>query len=43
MEFANGRLSKWGFMLGPAAGAVLTSLSTAIVELNAQALRRARL
>ena len=37
------RLSHWGFVLSPAAGAVLMSASTIIVALNAQLLRRVTL
>lgn len=40
---AAGVLSHWGFVLSPAAGAVLMSASTIIVALNAQLLRRVRL
>ena len=32
----------WGFLLGPAAGAALMSLSTVIVAINAKLLERAR-
>lgn len=40
---AAGVLAPWGLVLTPAVGAVLMSLSTIIVALNAQLLRRARL
>jgi Cu2+-exporting ATPase len=33
-------LYKWGFLLNPAIGAVLMSLSTIVVALNAQLLKR---
>jgi Cu2+-exporting ATPase len=33
-------LAPWGFLLHPAAGAVLMSVSTVVVALNAQLLRR---
>jgi Cu2+-exporting ATPase len=36
-------LAPWGIVLPPAIGAVLMSLSTVIVAINAQLLRRARL
>jgi Cu2+-exporting ATPase len=36
-------LAPWGIVLAPAAGAVLMSLSTIIVAINAQLLRRAEL
>jgi Cu2+-exporting ATPase len=36
-------VARAGIILSPAVGAVLTSLSTVIVALNAQLLRRARL
>jgi len=36
-------LARAGILLSPAAGAVLMSLSTVIVAVNAQLLRRARL
>jgi Cu2+-exporting ATPase len=36
-------LAPWGIVLPPAVGAVLMSLSTIIVAINAQLLRRARL
>ena len=37
---AAGVLARWGVLLQPAVGAVLMSLSTIIVALNAQLLRR---
>ena len=37
------RLATWGFVLSPAIAAILMSLSTVIVAINAQLLRRARL
>src|SRR5690625_310577 len=43
LPFAGGVLYRWGIMLEPAMGAVLMSLSTIIVAVNAQLLRRARL
>jgi Cu2+-exporting ATPase len=36
-------LAPWGIVLTPAIGAVLMSLSTIVVALNAQLLRRATL
>jgi len=36
-------LAPWGVLLTPAVGAVLMSLSTIIVAVNAQLLRRVRL
>jgi Cu2+-exporting ATPase len=36
-------LAPWGIVLNPAVGAVLMSLSTIVVALNAQLLRRAKL
>lgn len=41
IPLAAGVLAPWGILLHPAAGAVLMSLSTVIVALNAQLLRRA--
>ena len=41
IPLAAGVLEPWGFVLSPAAGAVLMSLSTIIVAANAQLLRRA--
>ena len=43
IPLAAGVLAPWGIVLSPAVGAVLMSLSTVIVALNAQLLRRARL
>jgi Cu2+-exporting ATPase len=43
IPLAAGALARWGLVLPPAAGAVLMSVSTVIVALNAQLLRRARL
>ncbi|HUG41656.1 MAG TPA: heavy metal translocating P-type ATPase, partial [Longimicrobiales bacterium] len=43
IPLAAGALAPWGFVLSPAVGAVLMSLSTVIVALNAQLLRRADL
>ena len=43
IPLAAGVLEPWGFVLSPAAGAVLMSLSTVIVAINAQLLRRAAL
>jgi Cu2+-exporting ATPase len=43
IPLAAGLLAPWGFVLSPAVGAVLMSLSTVIVALNAQLLRRTRL
>jgi Cu2+-exporting ATPase len=43
IPLAAGVLQRWGFILSPAVGAVLMSLSTIIVAVNAQLLRRARL
>ncbi len=40
IPMAAGVLAKWGVLLQPALGAVLMSLSTVIVALNAQLLRR---
>jgi Cu2+-exporting ATPase len=39
IPLAAGILSPWGFTLPPAVGAVLMSLSTIVVALNAQLLR----
>jgi Cu2+-exporting ATPase len=41
IPLAAGVLAPWGVVLSPAAGAVLMSLSTVIVAINAQLLRRA--
>jgi Cu2+-exporting ATPase len=43
IPLAAGVLAPWGIVLSPALGAVLMSLSTVIVALNAQLLRRAPL
>ena len=43
IPLAAGVLAPWGIVLHPAVGAVLMSLSTIIVAVNAQLLRRARL
>jgi Cu2+-exporting ATPase len=43
IPLAAGAAAPWGLLLTPAAGAVLMSLSTIIVAINAQLLRRARL
>lgn len=43
IPLAAGVLQPWGIVLSPAVGAVLMSLSTIIVAVNAQLLRRARL
>ena len=43
LPLAAGVLAPWGIVLSPAAGALLMSLSTIIVALNAQLLRRLRL
>jgi Cu2+-exporting ATPase len=40
LPLAAGVLAPWGILLSPAAGAVLMSLSTVIVAINAQLLRR---
>src|SRR5690606_12283676 len=40
MPLAAGILAPWGFVLSPAMGAVLMSLSTVVVAINAQLLRR---
>ena len=40
IPLAAGVLAPWGFVLAPAVGAVLMSLSTVIVAINAQLLRR---
>ena len=40
LPLAAGVLAPWGILLSPAAGAVLMSLSTIIVAINAQTLRR---
>jgi Cu2+-exporting ATPase len=43
IPLAAGVAYRWGILLSPAVGAVLMSLSTVIVAVNAQLLRRARL
>jgi Cu2+-exporting ATPase len=43
LPLAAGVLAPWGILLSPALGAVFMSLSTVIVALNAQLLRRLRL
>jgi Cu2+-exporting ATPase len=43
IPLAAGVLARWGVILSPAIGAVLMSVSTIIVAVNAQLLRRARL
>ena len=43
IPLAAGALEPWGVVLSPAVGAVLMSLSTVIVAINAQLLRRAEL
>jgi P-type Cu2+ transporter len=43
IPLAAGVLAPWGILLSPAVGAVLMSLSTIIVAINAQTLRRHRL
>jgi Cu2+-exporting ATPase len=43
IPLAAGVLQRWGLVLSPAVGAVLMSLSTIIVAVNAQLLRRAQL
>lgn len=43
IPLAAGVLARWDIILSPALGAVLMSLSTVIVAINAQLLRRARL
>jgi Cu2+-exporting ATPase len=43
IPLAAGVLARWGIVLAPAIGAVLMSVSTIIVAVNAQLLRRARL
>jgi Cu2+-exporting ATPase len=40
IPLAAGVLAPWGVLLSPAMGAVLMSLSTIIVAINAQLLRR---
>ena len=43
IPLAAGVLAPWGWVLSPAVGAVLMSMSTVIVAINAQLLRRAKL
>jgi Cu2+-exporting ATPase len=43
LPLAAGVLAPWGILLSPAVGALLMSLSTVIVAINAQLLRRAQL
>ena len=43
LPLAAGVLARWGILLSPAVGAVLMSVSTIIVAVNAQLLRRTRL
>jgi Cu2+-exporting ATPase len=43
IPLAAGALAKWGIVLNPAVGAILMSMSTVIVALNAQLLRRAQI
>jgi Cu2+-exporting ATPase len=43
IPLAGGALTAWGIVLSPAVGAVLMSVSTVIVAINAQLLRRAEL
>ena len=43
IPLAAGVLVNWGILLSPAAGALLMSVSTIVVALNAQLLRRERL
>jgi len=43
IPLAAGVLSAWGIVLSPAVGALLMSLSTVIVAINAVMLRRAKL
>ena len=43
IPLAAGVLAPWGILLSPAVGAVLMSVSTIVVALNAQLLRRAKL
>ena len=43
IPLAAGVLAPWGIVLHPAVGAVLMSLSTVVVAINAQLLRRVRL
>jgi len=43
IPLAAGALISWGILLSPAVGAILMSLSTLIVALNAQLLRRVKI
>jgi Cu2+-exporting ATPase len=43
IPLAAGVLAGWGILLSPAVGALLMSLSTIVVALNAQLLRRSTL
>jgi Cu2+-exporting ATPase len=43
LPLAAGVLTPWGILLSPAVGAVLMSLSTVVVAVNAQFLRRSSL
>jgi Cu2+-exporting ATPase len=43
LPLAAGVLAPWGILLSPAVGAVLMSVSTIVVALNAQLLRTTRL
>jgi Cu2+-exporting ATPase len=43
IPLAAGVLAPWGVVLTPAVGAILMSLSTIVVAINAQLLRRAQL
>jgi Cu2+-exporting ATPase len=43
LPLAAGVLAPWGILLSPAVGAVLMSISTIVVAINAQLLRRRRL
>jgi Cu2+-exporting ATPase len=42
IPLAAGVLAPWGILLSPAVGALLMSLSTVVVAINAQFLRRLR-
>ena len=43
IPLAAGVLAPWGILLGPAVGALLMSLSTVVVAVNAQRLKRVKL
>lgn len=43
LPLAAGILAPWGILLSPAVGALFMSLSTVIVAINAQTLRRVKL